>query len=226
MAVHNTRRQKKLAKKKAAREQKRKELAIRNDPGFPDLAAMARRGTIVATAVSLDLWDNGLGYAWISRKLADGRVAFAAFMLDVWCLGVKDVYFDVDSASEVERVYREFGQRLPWRTVTPADLRALVRGAVEFAQLSGLAPHPDYRHVQAILEGIEGQTRESFVFGQNGKPYYVAGPDDIPGRCYQIAAKVAAAGGQLAIGVPAGSLGERFLVGDDEDEFWNGEDDG
>jgi len=222
MAAHGARQQKKLAKKNAAREQKRKQLAIRQAPGLPELAAMAKRGTIISTAVSQEIWDEGIGYAWISRALPVGRVAFASFMLDVWCLGVKDVIFNIESAGEAAEAYRGLGRRLPWRTVAPADLRALVHGAVEFAQLIGLAPHPGYHHAQSILEGIEGEARESFVFGRDGKPCFVSGPHDSPTRCRQIAVKVAAAGGHYTIGIPESSL---LLVGDDEVELWDDADD-
>lgn len=102
MSAHGARQQRKLAKKKAEREQKRRLLAIRQSPGLPELAAMCRRGVILKTAVSQETFDGGPGYAWISRKLPDGRVTFASFMLDVWCLGVMDVTFVVGTASDVD----------------------------------------------------------------------------------------------------------------------------
>ena len=127
MAAHGAKQQKKLAKKKADRDQKRKSLAQRYAPGMPQLAAWARQGEIVTTAVSADMFHEGLGYAWISRQLHDGRLIVANFLIDVWCLGVKNVLFKVGTPSEAALNYRRMGEELTWRTIRPADLLPEVR---------------------------------------------------------------------------------------------------
>jgi len=36
------------------------------------------------------MFETGLGSIWISRKLANGKLSVALFLLDVFCLGVKN----------------------------------------------------------------------------------------------------------------------------------------
>jgi hypothetical protein len=216
MATHGSRQQKKLAKRKAERSQKQKLAALLSAPGLPQMALLARKGTITKTAVSVELWERGIGYAWISRTLVDGRVVFANFMLDVWCLGVKDVIFDVRSLGKAQEIYRNLEHQLAWRAIAPADLRELVHQAVDYAKAIGFAPHPDYRHAQAILEGIEGEARETFTFGKDGHPLYISGPYDSLEKSRIISEKVAAIGGHYMVGMPEDFLDEDGDLIDEE----------
>jgi hypothetical protein len=216
MATHGSRQQKKLAKRKAERSQKQKLAALLSAPGLPQMALLARKGTITKTAVSVELWERGIGYAWISRTLVDGRVVFANFMLDVWCLGVKDVIFDVRTAGKAQEIYRNLEHELAWRAIAPADLRELVHQSVAYAKAYGFASHPDYRHAQVILEGIEGEARETFTFGKDGQPFFVSGPYDSLEKSRIISEKVSAAGGHYFVGVPKEFLDDAGVLIDEE----------
>ena len=45
------------------------------------------------------LFENGNGNLILVRKAADGRMGVAVFMLDVYCVGVKDVIFRLDNSA-------------------------------------------------------------------------------------------------------------------------------
>jgi hypothetical protein len=60
---------------------------------------------------------------------------------------------------------------------------------VAYAQDLGLAPHPDYTLVQQIWGDVDASACTThFEFGREGKPFFVAGPHDTPGRCRTIIA--------------------------------------
>jgi len=62
-----------------------------------------------------------------------------------------------------------------------------VEGAVEYARNLGFAPHEDYQGARLIFGDIDATScTEEFVYGRDGKPMFIAGPNDSPARCRQI----------------------------------------
>ena len=58
---------------------------------------------------------------------------------------------------------------------------------VAFAAASGLRPDKDYRAVAGIFDGIDAaEATEHFAFGRDGKPTYIPGPNDGPGRTREV----------------------------------------
>jgi len=134
---------------------------------------------------SPELFEIGCGYVVICRFKADGRCEAGYFLLDVFCLGVKDGAFE--SFSD----FREFEESLlnpifrddePVR-MTPAAGRKLIEDAVAYARNLGFAPGPDYKKASRVLGGITTtECSEEFVFGNDGQPFYIQGPSESPAR--------------------------------------------
>jgi hypothetical protein len=82
---------------------------------------------------------------------------------------------------------REMRGRFTAEDVSPACARKIVEGAVEYARALGLHPHPDYHKTKGIFGDIDaGECPDEFEFGKDGKPFFIAGPNDTPERCRQI----------------------------------------
>jgi hypothetical protein len=130
----------------------------------------------------------------VSRRLPSGNVAFAVFLVDVYCLGVKDVFFNVASRTQYDaKMYGKMFTEYEPVELKPEAARKLIEGAVEYARGLGLPPHPDYRKAAAIFGGIDASScTDSFSYGKDGKPLFIAGPYDSPERCIQILDTVAA----------------------------------
>src|SRR4051794_1071881 len=101
------------------------------------------------------LFESGCGYVVISRYKTDGRCEAGFFLLDVFCLGVKDGGF------ESFHNYADFQENLlaplfrdqePMR-MPPAAGRKLVEDAVAYAQSLGFAPAPDFKKASRVLGG-------------------------------------------------------------------------
>jgi hypothetical protein len=135
-----------------------------------------------------DVWDEGIGNVLISRQLRSGEVAFVVFLIDMYCLGVKDVIMEIAPRSRYERnLYDKLAEKTTLIRLKPECARKLVEGAVEYALALGLPPHPDYRTARLIFGDVSAEAcSERYVYGQDGKPFFVAGPYDGPAKCRQI----------------------------------------
>jgi hypothetical protein len=189
MPTNQKRRQKQLERKRAKRKERHRALVKQRNAGLAvQLSEVAIRAPILDSYVSEDVWDQGLGYVLISRQLSDQRVAFASFLVDRYCLGVKDTFAEITTKGDYEeRLIAPLESRCELIKVTPATARRLIEDAVAYANGLGLSPHPDYRRTQAIFGDIDPQAAaEVFEMGKDGKPHFIAGPYDTPDRCFRI----------------------------------------
>jgi hypothetical protein len=111
------------------------------------------------------------------------------FLLDVFCLGIKNAYFT--KASELEydaKILADMAEAEGGKeSLCPACARKLVEGAVQYAQGLGLAPHPDYKKACRVFGGIRSEECDrAFTFGQNGKPLFVQSPNDSPAFVHHV----------------------------------------
>jgi len=188
MAIDPQKRQKKLEKRKAKQQAERRQLARRNEGGLPAKLKQAAAAPILHCCTTDTLWDQGIGQVLVSRQLPGGQVAFGAFLVDRYCMGVKNAFAAVAQQSRYqEKVYGRLSSSGMPVTLEPARARKLVEGAVQYALDLGISPHPDYREAKLIFGEIEtNASAEDFEFGKDGKPFFIAGPDDGPARCQQI----------------------------------------
>ncbi len=185
--------QKRLQKKKAKRAKKAKNRSKGNTSAgiFRYWAAQGYAVQSVLNAPIYECWEPehlfsgehelGIGNVVVSRKTADGQIGVAAFLLDAYCLGVKDALFRIDS----ETAYREFMEAIEENgkvnAIHPSCARKLVESAVIWAESIGFSPHKDYNSARKIFGDIDAAAcPREFEFGKDGKPFYVSGPNDSP----------------------------------------------
>jgi len=134
-----------------------------------------------------NIFEGGMGAVVIVRYKSGGRVEAGVFLLDTYCLGVKNAFFhQCDEAELPDLVQRMCGGGFggPPTEHSGAWGRKLVEGAMEYARRLGFAPHRHYKQAARVLGGINPKDcAETFVFGRDGKPYFIAGPDDGEARC-------------------------------------------
>ncbi len=126
------------------------------------------------------LFELGMGSVVISRDLLGGGIGMGVFLLDVFCLGVKNAFLTrFSSEYEYRDALDQIASSESLEPTAAPRARKLIEGAVEYARSLGFSPHRDYRRAALILGDIDpGECREEFVFGQAGKPCYVSGPHD------------------------------------------------
>src|SRR5450631_1556318 len=107
-------------------------------------AASAAHLPIHACLVPKELFTVGLGMVILARSLPNGELAVAVFLLDVFCLGIKEAFYRVESAQQFAMLLRTAEETSRLEQVDPSCLRKLVEGAAEYARALGFAPHPAY----------------------------------------------------------------------------------
>ncbi|MGH2947669.1 MAG: helix-turn-helix domain-containing protein [Solirubrobacteraceae bacterium] len=122
---------------------------------------------------------SGLVGVLISHGSRGGKLAVDGYLVDTWCLGVKDALGPRRMTEpEVAAFRRRYFE--PWRSegvLAPLELaRHLVLGAVDYARSLGFAPHRDFRRARTALGEWQGPS--AIEFGRHGKPLYVQGPHD------------------------------------------------
>jgi hypothetical protein len=162
------------------------------------------------------LFELGIGHVIVARKSSAGKLGTGFFLLDVFCLGVKDTFFTVLSEDEFQAALQRVATKEKLVPLQPACTRNLIQGAVDYARNLGIAPNPDYKLTEKILLNLDGgeECSTSFQFGKDGQPLYVAGPNDSSAKQRQIMnllTKKCGANGFhyiLPVGGTDGSLGE------------------
>jgi len=187
MAANQKKRQKKLERRAAKRKDRRRELIRQKNRGLGELLWMASGSPVLHSRIADTLKDEGMGHVLLSRLLPNNRVAAVLFLVDRYCLGVKDCFGRLMVRAEYDAFCKDLDDRFEMEDHTPADVRKLVEGVVDSARDLGLEPHPDYHRVKAIFGDIDArESRIEFEFGSEGKPLFINGPHDGPERCRRI----------------------------------------
>lgn len=222
MSADPKKRQKKQERRAAKRKEKHHVIVREKSAGLPERMAAAANFPIVDSLATVDLSDKGLGWIVLSRELPNGGVAVGIFLVDRYCLGVKNAIarissrYDYDNAI-LAKMRAHFGSR----EITPATARRFVESAVEYARNLGFPPHQDYHRAKLIFGDIDpSEATEELEFGKDGKPFFIAGPNDNQARCRQILATLERScgpGGSHFI-MPIGDGGAGFAIDADETE--------
>lgn len=181
MALGQKKLQKKLAKKSAKRkrvlaEKKRGEGASVTKDQLLWAASVA---PIHECFVPREIFDQGIGNVIISRRMLDGSISASVFLVDTFCLGVKDCFFTNTSRSKYEERIISLDQNESLEKVTPEYAVKLVENAVAYARNLGFKPHEDYPRVKKFFGSIDPAICPTdFEFGKDGKPFFVSGPNE------------------------------------------------
>jgi hypothetical protein len=192
MGGNENKRQKKLAQRKSKR---KKALIHKKKVGdLPGIVATEKlflhsvNKPLYECFASAEMFDVGIGNVLISRQREEeGLIAASVFLVDLFCLGVKNALFHVMPPLGYEATLLGLQMTGDLMEIPPECARKLVEGAVAYAEDLGFSPHPDYRIAHQIFGDIDKRECEtSFEFGKDGKPLYVSGPNETPGDIQKI----------------------------------------
>jgi hypothetical protein len=218
MARNEARRQKQLAKKKAKRQEKRAHLARLTSPDPTVQLADVGSWPVEEALVPENLWTQGIGQLVMARRHPNGRLVCGIYLVDTYCLGVKNAYWRIVSRSDYQQLLYDIGKVGRHERVTPEYFAKLVHDAAAYAQAFGFAPHPDYRQARLVLTGIDTSLcPDTFTFGKDGKPFYVRGPRESLSEARLIAERVTRAGGHYII--PMEESIDALAIDDAHDEL-------
>jgi len=232
MAIDPRKRQKQLAKHRAKR--KAKAASSKHSQPGPSLLGramatlemeMAMRGPVDECYAADNIFDGGMGSVVVSRLSGAGHIGVGVYLIDAYCLGVKDAFVRLCTYGEFRRLLGDINQTERQKRVEASYAKKLIEDAVAYARDLGLEPHDDFKYTSRLLTDIDSSAcATEFTFGYNGRPFFIAGPYDSEARVKQIMEAMArkrGAGGYEYL-VPISPDTELFLSdqdyeGDDEE---------
>ncbi|MCU0449859.1 MAG: hypothetical protein MUC97_08455 [Bernardetiaceae bacterium] len=140
----------------------------------------------------LEAWLNpnwrriGFACVLVVRQHVNGNFSYGGFLIDVFCLGIKDALFFANQTKAeydelLERYFSNLGgnpERIGYN-----EAHNLVFGALAYAEDLGFAPHPDFDLAKWILEDdTDDIPLIEYEFGRDGMPVYFPGPRDNYGQ--------------------------------------------
>jgi hypothetical protein len=184
-------RAKKAQRRKQVVAQKRREEAL--EASLPARALRASQAPIRHCYLTESLFETGMGTLVLTRGATPQHLALGAFLLDTFCLGIKDVMFKSVEAEVVERYIDKANAAAPMVPVDPSYARKLLRDAAAWAASIGISPHRDFDAVERLFGDVKADGSDAtFLFGREGEPFYVPGPRESPAlirrRCEQLSA--------------------------------------
>lgn len=157
MVLSDKQKQKKLIKKK----QKRASVTQSVKALGNKMIALSCAGhPLHECVVSTELFEIGIGEVFISRRLSEGSLGVSAFIVDVFCLGVKNAFFRVMSEVEYNGIKQSIAHSV--RKLEPIHhscAKKLLQGAVEYAKNLGFSAHTDYKKAAPLF----GKVTSAFV---------------------------------------------------------------
>lgn len=125
------------------------------------------------------MFEAGKGNIFVAREKRNGDILLGSFLVDTYCLGVKDTIFKLmpryaydefrEDVLATEEVKVEVGD--------PNYVFNVIYGALEYAEDLGIEPHKDFAVTEYLLDAPEDLEYVDLQFGMDGKPcfYYYDG---------------------------------------------------
>jgi len=111
----------------------------------------------------------------------------------IGCLvpGCKNTYFSILSENEfLDRIKQiEVNEHL--ETLHPSCARKIIEQCVEYSDKLGFKPHKDYKISRQLLMDLDPNVcPNQYIFGKDGKPFYISGPNENQNQSKKIVEKL------------------------------------
>ena len=174
-----------MALKRARKAPRRKQVVAQKrraeiwEASLPARVLRAADAPIQHCFLTETVFDVGMGTLVLARGATPHYVALSSFLIDTFCLGIKDVMFE-SVESEVFEMYMDaMDAGSPTVSVDPRYARKLLRDLAAWSQSIGFAPHRDFAEVERMFGDVSADASDAvFLFGRDGKPVYIPGPND------------------------------------------------
>jgi hypothetical protein len=142
-------------KQKHKLKRKQKQIQARKAASVTPLDRIARSGGTLECYVNADWRKSGMASVQVLGHAPDGRLAHAAFLVDLWCVGLKDAYghrtvLRGDFEDQLDRM----SEGLDIVRIPPEQARRLVAGAIRFSRQNGFHLPPHYERWTAIFTDL------------------------------------------------------------------------
>ncbi|MBR2167408.1 MAG: hypothetical protein IJ920_03655 [Paludibacteraceae bacterium] len=107
----------------------------------------------------------------VIRQHAGGTFTYGGYLLDCWCVGVKDSFWDFSvPAFHLEEMLERFRKHMDLREVSYVEAHNWVYGAADWATNAGIEPCKDFALTQYILQPDDDEVELiEYEFGKDGE---------------------------------------------------------
>mgnify|MGYP005842887197 CR=1 FL=1 len=117
----------------------------------------------------------------VSRKHVNGNISFCFYLVDLFCLGVKDTFFqfNTDESDLIENISNEY-ESVEYEEISYTLAHNIIFSAIEFAKEYDFQPHKDFiRTTKFFLEEDDDAIELIDIeCGKDGKPLYIDDGED------------------------------------------------
>src|SRR4051812_41766347 len=121
-------------KEKQRLKRKEKQLALRKAKSISPIRQIAHLGDSLECWINGNWKETGMANLLVFGETRSGRGAMAAFLIDVWCVGLKDAWGRPEMSRlefQEEGIDRASGQT-PMRQIGISEAREMVAAAIRF----------------------------------------------------------------------------------------------
>ena len=119
--------------------------------------------------------DGGMCHVVVTRQHTGGRVSMALFMVDQFCVGVKESFYRLRlEPYELDEMLDASGEAFSFRECSYDEAHNRIYGAIAFAEEGGIKPDNSFLLTQYFLEDDTNDVPLiEFEYGKNGKHFLV-----------------------------------------------------
>lgn len=122
--------------------------------------------------------EAGVYVVLVTRVHSTGKITVGVYLIDMYCLGVKDSYYYLALDPDDLKECALFNRIDDFEEVDYAEAHNLIYGALAYAEEAGIEPCPEFKVSEYILEPDDDRIPlMDFEFGHNGVRELVIGPD-------------------------------------------------
>ena len=160
--------------------------------------------------------ESGMAHIIVTRVRPSGNLVMAAFLVDTFCLGVKDAgYHENMPPSDFEEYLNNYRKGMGLEEISYNEAHNIIYGAMAFAEEGGIKPAKAFDSAGYILEeDSDDIPLIEYDFGKNGKHFLVVNPDRKEMPYYHILKKKLGDGFEFVM--PYGEDNEEDDVEEDE----------
>ncbi len=142
----------------------------------------ARTLSIGTCYINSNWRESGLALVFVNRRHINAHVTHAAYVVDLYCLGLKESFWTfnqdpLDFKDFMEQQQKENPQGVRLIKTEYGLVHNIIYGAIEYAGELGFLPHKSFDTTKYVLE--EDDDHVEFIkltFGYKGKPLYISSP--------------------------------------------------
>jgi hypothetical protein len=167
--------------KKRKKAKKGIQLAPKNNNAY--IKEIARKLPLHETLMYNNLIEEGIGYVIVSRKKPNGDFIAGFYLIDIFCLGIKDTFSALMTHDEYEehKMHLADDEDNYYISKDANYIFNLIYGAADYAEDLGFKPEKDFAVSEFILDDVENITFVDIPFGSDGRPFYIEGLNDKSG---------------------------------------------